>query len=140
MKISRVGYARCPGCLCHVKVTDGTTDCPFCGDELRHEETIGSAAMEKLRNSRSALLAMGLAGGVTFAVACGEPEPKPEPDNNPTSNEPNNIDPQNDYGGFDPGDNNPTGTNGQADMGVENEEDLGFVDPGNDYGGFDPGD
>ena len=82
--------------------------------------------MEKLRTSRSALIAMGLAGGVTFAVACGDPEPKPNPPNNTT-----NIDPGNDYGGFDP--NNTTNLDPNVDPNLDPN-----IDPGNDYGGFDP--
>lgn len=135
MKISRVGYARCPGCLCHVKVVGDSTECPFCGDELREMNTIGTGAMEKIRSSRTALIAMGLAGGVTFAVACGDPSPKPNPEPNNTTN----IDPGNDYGGFDPENNRPTDP--QEDMGVEPEpEPDPEPDPGNDYGGFDPDD
>ena len=124
MKTSRKGYGRCSGCLRHIKVAKAAHECPFCGESLAPEDpdVLGAAAMEKLRGSRSALIAMGLAGGVSLSIACGDPDPKPTPDNSTTTpNNTTNIDPGNDYGGFDPG-----------NIGTNN------IDPGNDYGGFDP--
>lgn len=121
MKISRVGYARCSSCLSHVRIAEDSA-CPFCGDEIKEASTIGENAMQKLRSSRSALIAMGLAGGLTFAVACGEADPK-EPTN------PNNTTSSN-------------STNGDSDMGdgVDmNEEDPFPNNVTADYGLFDPG-
>lgn len=130
MKISHVGYARCPGCLRHVKVEVSSNVCPFCGDELRDTRTIGAGAMEKIRSSRASLIAMGLAGGVTFAVACGDPSPKPHPE--PPTNNTTPIDPGNDYGGFDPVNIDPG-----PDAGAEPDvSDFEEITP--DYGGFDP--
>lgn len=143
MKISRVGYTRCPGCLSHVKVTSATA-CPFCGDELRAAETIGDATMELLRGSRTALLALGLAGGISFAIACGDGEPKsPAP-----NNQGNTIDPSftPDYGTFDPEPNQDWGPTdagadasdltdaGSADASSTDAETDGD-DAGNDDGG-----
>lgn len=130
MKISRLGLARCPDCLSHVKVAEDAV-CPFCGAEMADAETIGSQAMEKLRSSRAALIAMGLAGGVSFTVACGEPDPKPDNNDVPVNAQP-------EYGVFDPdaGANNDT-----ADMGTVDAAEQDMSEPINvqpEYGVFDP--
>ena len=131
MKISRVGFTRCSGCLSHVKVHKAST-CPFCGEELREAATIGGQTMEALRGSRAALVAMGLAGGVTFAVACGEPDPKPDP-----NNEPINVQPE--YGVFDPDSGVNSNPNQKPGPDMGGEPDAGEpinVQP--EYGVFDP--
>lgn len=91
MRISRAGYTACPGCLSHVKV-EPTMACPFCGEQLRDKETLGATTMERLRGSRTALLALGLAGGVAFAIACGDAEPKdPAPNSKNNENNANSL-------------------------------------------------
>lgn len=138
MRISRVGYTRCAGCLSHVKVTNGTTECPFCGDELKSTDVLGGT-MSKLRSSRATLIAMGLAGGVTFAVACGEGEnDKQGPANDMGQAEEDMYyepDPGNDYGGFDPYDEGYYEP--ETDMG---SEDAGSTDAGSSDAGSDAGD
>jgi len=133
MKISRLGLARCPDCLSHVKVADDDV-CPFCGAEMADAETIGSQTMEKLRSSRAALVAMGLAGGVSFTVACGEPDPKPDNNDVPVNAQP-------EYGVFDPDASANNQNNTDPDMGTADtgEEDMsGPINVQPEYGVFDP--
>lgn len=99
---------RCPHCLRHIRIKRNES-CPFCDHEVSPDSVLGKQVHRLLAETRTGALALTLAGGLSFVVACDDAD---EPSNN--TNQEADTDSwynasQNDYGGGDYYPNNDVG-------------------------------